>query len=351
MQINKKFWKNKKVFITGHTGFKGSWLAKLLIYLDAKVIGYSLREEKKSLYKELYLNKNLINIYANVKDYEKLKFEVNKHKPDIIFHLAAQPLVLESYRNPFETFETNIMGTLNLLEIIKNKKNIKNAIIITTDKCYKNDNKNKKFKETDELGGKDPYSWSKVCAELITNQYREHFQKTNITLCTVRSGNVIGPGDYGKDRIIPDIIKSINSNLNIVIRNPKATRPWQDILDVICGYIILAEKSYKNKFFNGSWNFGPNNIKEISVLDIVKKIIKLKKYKKNYKIINYKNAKEAKYLMLNSNKAKKQLNWKTNIIIDKSLVNIIKWNDLNNYKNKNTFVNQLIKKYLFDYAN
>ena len=315
--------------------------------MGANVKGYSLKPEKKSLFNEIGLKKKMYSILGDIRNYKKLNYEINNFKPEIIFHLAAQPLVLESYKDPLTTFQTNIMGTINLIESIKLNKFIKSSIIVTTDKCYRNNENKKKFVESDTLGGKDPYSWSKVCTEYIVKQYKEnYFDKSKKSISTVRSGNVIGSGDYGKDRIIPDIIKSINNNKVILIRNPKSTRPWQDVLDALFGYIILAEKQYNNSTFSGAWNFGPNNNKAISVKQIVDTFIKLISYKKKYKIIKKKFEKESKYLMLNSNKSKLLLNWKTKININLSLKNIILWNSLKDSKSKKIYINDLIDDYI-----
>ena len=309
MKINKSFWRNKKVLITGHTGFKGSWLTLLLKELDCNIIGYSLKPEKKSLFNEINL-KNIISYFNNINDFEKLNKVINKHKPSIVFHLAAQPLVIESYKNPYNTFDTNVFGSLNIIENIKINKFIKSSIIVTTDKCYKNKNNKQKFVETDSLEGKDPYSWSKVCTEYIAKSYaNDYFDKKNIGFSTARAGNVIGLGDYGKDRIITDIIQSMNQNKIIKIRNPNSIRPWQNVLDALFGYILLAQKSFNTNKFNGAWNFGPIKNDGLNVEQITKMMIKKTKYNKSYKIIKS-DFEEAKYLFLNSAKSAKELNWK-----------------------------------------
>jgi CDP-glucose 4,6-dehydratase len=348
MNIDKKFWKNKKVFITGHTGFKGAWLSFILSNLGSKVKGYSLKPENKSLYKEILLHKKIESNYSNIKNYRKLYKSINDFKPEILFHLAAQPLVLESYKDPLETFETNVKGTLNVMECVKNISGIKSIIIITTDKCYQNNEDKREYKESDTLGGKDPYSWSKVCAEYITNYYINNiFIKTTKRCATVRAGNVIGPGDYGENRIIPDIIKAINSNNTINIRNPKSIRPWQNILDALSGYMILANKLYNNGSFIGPWNFGPSKEKMINVETITKKLINISNYKKTYAVKKKKDEKEEfKYLKLNSNKALNRLKWKTKITIDQSINQIINWNNQKKLNNKKiNIANQMIDDY------
>ncbi len=346
MQINKKFWKNKKVFITGHTGFKGSWLSAILIHLNCKVMGYSLSPQNKSLFNQINLNKKIINNYSNVKDFNLLNKKISEFNPDILFHLAAQPLVIESYKDPLNTFETNILGTLNVLESIKLNKSIKSAIIITTDKCYKNLNKQIRFKESDPLGGNDPYSWSKVCAEYITSEYRKIFSNNKkLGISTVRAGNVIGAGDYGKNRIITDVIESINNDNKIILRNPKSIRPWQNVMDALFGYIILSEKSYGNLKYNGAWNFGPNNKKLESVENITKKLIKLSNFNKGYKILKNKQS-ESSYLNLNSEKSMKKLNWKTKLSVNETLIQIIEWNNLKNKNDRFKYIKRKIDQYI-----
>ncbi len=346
MIINKKFWKNKKILITGHTGFKGSWLILILKSLGSNIIGYSLHPEKKSLFNELILRKEIKNYYNDINDYKSFNKVLKKHKPQIIFHLAAQPLVIDSYKDPYYTFQTNVLGTLNVIENIKNISSIKSSVIVTTDKCYKNLNNKKKFKESDNLGGKDPYSWSKVCAEYIAESYiNNYFNNKNIGLSTVRAGNVIGLGDYGKHRIIKDIIESFNNNKIIKLRYPKSIRPWQNVVDALLGYIILAEKSYNNKKYNGAWNFGPDKDEKITVEEITKKMIKLQNFKKGYKLVKN-NFNEAKYLFLDSSKSLKQLKWKPVNNIDQTLEQIVEWNQT---KNKKKYIDMLLNNILLNY--
>ena len=262
IKINRKFWKNKKVFITGHTGFKGSWLSIFLTHLGAEVTGYSLKPNTNPSLFNLAKVNNVIkkSIIADIRDYKKLYSEIKKSKASIIFHLAAQPLVRLSYIHPKDTFDVNFSGTLNILQIIKRLKNISTGIIITTDKVY-NINKNKIFKETDSLGGLDPYSSSKVCVEYLFNSYNESFFKDNKQMiATVRAGNVIGGGDYSLDMLIPDIYKSANSKKSITLRNPSSIRPWQHVLEPLSGYLLLAQNIHSKKIKNiqQNWNFGPN---------------------------------------------------------------------------------------------
>jgi CDP-glucose 4,6-dehydratase len=332
MENLKKFWKKKKVLITGHTGFKGSWLCIILNLLEAKIYGYSLAPKKNSLFLKSKIQNSLIsNTYADINDLNKLKKFVKKNKPEIIFHLAAQPLVLESYKNPINTFSTNILGTVNLLEVVRKTNSIKSIIIITTDKVYKVDKKNISYSETDELGGYDPYSSSKVCTEVIVNSYvQSFFTKTKLKnkIATVRAGNVIGGGDYSENRLVPDIIRAINGKKKLLVRNPTQIRPWQHVLDPLMGYMLLAEKQYNNKIkiLDNCWNFGPNTKNFKKVIEIIKFFKKFINFE--YKIELNKKYNETKILKLNSVKAKKILKWRMKWDINKTLKKTIEWNNL-----------------------
>jgi len=334
----KKFWKRKKVFITGHTGFKGSWMCIFLNMFGANIYGYSLRPKKVSLFNQAKCKKFIKkNYFSDINNLKKLEKKINEVRPDILFHLAAQPLVSESFINPLETLNTNIMGTLNVLNCIKTNKSLKSIVIITTDKVYKIKNTNKYYNEQDELGGNDPYSASKVCAEIITLSYiNSFFKKTNIKnkVSTARSGNVIGGGDYSKNRLLPDIIKIINNKKSLTLRNPSHIRPWQHVIEPIFGYLKLAQSQYEKKILhkNPNWNFGPNKKSFIKVIDIVKKIKMQKKIR--LKIKKKQDFFETNDLKIDSKKAKKFLKWFSKWDLNKSLNNVIEWNDLFR-KNKN----------------
>ncbi len=346
----KRFWKNKKVLITGHTGFKGSWLSIMLNMLGANVYGYSLKPHKKSLFNQAncksFLKKN---IYADINNEKYFKKTISSLKPQILFHLAAQPLVSESFLKPVQTLQTNIMGTVNILDSIKKSNSIRSAVIITTDKVYKIKKNNNSYSEIDELGGKDPYSSSKVCAELVTNSFIEsYFKNTKIkkNVATARSGNVIGGGDYAKNRLFPDIINSINSNKTLLIRKPKNIRPWQHVIEPLMGYLMLAEIQYKKKINQEPfWNFGPNQNSFVSVNEIVKIVNNIKKLNTKRKINQ--NFFETKILKLNSNKAKKYLKWKSRWSLRKSINSVIEWNyQFNKYKNAKKICELQIENYL-----
>ncbi len=349
--MNKVFWKNRKVLVTGHTGFKGGWLTLVLLRLGANVTGLSLKESQKSFF-SLCKIKNKINknIYCNINNYIKLKKVILKNDPEIVFHLAAQPLVIESFINPISTLNTNIIGTANLLNALRYGKKIKSIVIVTSDKCYENSNK-KEYSENDKLGGADIYSASKSSSELITSAFRQSFfsNSKRVNIASARAGNVIGGGDFANNRIFPDIIKSYENKKQCIIRNPKHTRPWQHVLDPISGYIRLAEKLYnsKNNKFNNGWNFGPP-YENKSVQDIVNLI----RQEINLKIkINNKTNKfnESKSLNLNSKKSKKYLNWERKLNFKQSVKMTLNWY-LNSKTKKNNFeftlkqINEYFKK-------
>ena len=311
---------NKKIFVTGHTGFQGSWLTLWLKSLGAKVTGYSLLPPTKpSLFEILQLKQDINHIVGDVRDHSFLQKCLIKHKPDIVFHLAAQPLVRLSYEKPVDTFHTNIMGTVNLLEAIRNTQSVKAGIIITSDKCYENKEWDFAYRENDPLGGFDPYSASKGATEIVTSSYSRSFfhsnnKKRKIGIATVRAGNIIGGGDWAQDRIVPDCIRSIYSGKQILIRNPKSIRPWQHVLEPISGMLLLASKLWDNPHsYNESWNFGPNLSTNVTVKELVIQIIKELKQKPNWKDVskNTKNAvHEANFLRLDSTKANNLLGWR-----------------------------------------
>ena len=350
-KIDKTFWKGKKVFITGHTGFKGSWLSIFLTHLGAEVTGYSLKPlTKPSLFYLAKIDKLIKkSITADVRDYKKLHQEIKKSNSTIIFHLAAQPLVRMSYIHPKDTFDVNFSGTLNILQIIKRIKKISTGIIITTDKVY-DIKKNKIFKETDALGGLDPYSSSKVCMEYLFNSYQaSFFQQKKQMIATVRAGNVIGGGDYSLDRLIPDIYKSIHQGKSIQLRNPKSIRPWQHVLEPLSGYLLLAQRIHDNKIKKilQNWNFGPN----ISSCKSVKYLTNyLSNYLKIKVIIENKNKNifkpETSILRLSNYKSKKFLKWFPRWSINKSLDKIIEWNKLIKKQKPLTVCIDQIKEYL-----
>lgn len=346
----KSFWKNKKVFITGHTGFKGSWLTCVLNHLGAKISGYALDPiSKPNFFDNLNLSKFLSHDFRdNIQNFTSLNKAIKKTKPDIVFHLAAQSSVLVSYKNPEDTIKTNIFGTFNLLKSIKLNKSVKAAIIVTTDKVYLNEDKKINFNEDSKLGGHDLYSSSKACCEIITESFVKSFiEKQKCKIATVRSGNCIGGGDWTEDRIIKDCVEAFVSKKNLIIRSPNATRPWQHVMEPICGYLKLAEKLFNQngQKFIGSWNFGPSKT-NLSVLNLAK--IGKKVFNSKSKIIIRKNNKtnlhESKYLSLNSKKSFKYLNWKVYMKPENSLKLTFDWYKTF-YKNKKKVVELTISQF------
>jgi CDP-glucose 4,6-dehydratase len=326
-------YKNKKVFLTGHTGFKGSWMSVWLDMLGAKVKGYALKPERISLYSQIqhHLKKHE-SVIADIRDKKKLQKEIFSFQPDFIFHFAAQPLVRESYKIPVETFEVNAIGTANVLQVIRNLKKKCVVVIVTTDKVYENFEKDYAYKESDKLGGYDPYSASKAAAEIITNSFRLSFFHPNSfthhkkAIATARAGNVIGGGDYAEDRIIPDIFRSLSKSIVISIRNPKSIRPWQHILDPLQGYLTLAERMYNQpQKLADSFNFGPELNDALTVEELTKLVIKNWKGAK-FKVKKSENAPhEAGLLKLNIEKAKKELKWRPKWNAEQSIAKTMEW--------------------------
>lgn len=347
-----KNYKNKKIFVTGSTGFKGSWLCFWLHKMGAKVTGIGLKPEKGSIiFKTLKIDQIIKQYYFDITDYNKTNNLIIKFKPDLILHLAAQSVVSESYSSPLDTINTNIIGTANILESTRVNK-IKNLIIITSDKCYLNKEKNVGYRETDELGGYDNYSSSKAAAENIFNSYySSFFFGKNVKHATVRAGNVIGGGDFKKDRIIPDIIKAIIAKKSIEIRNPQSTRPWQHVLEPISGYLRLGELLMKNKIKKNtlpSWNFGPNKYNKATVLKVTQNILKIwKKSKIKIKIKKNKTFKETYLLSLNIEKSKKELGWTPKLNFAEIIKYTVDWYEA--YLKKEdmiSFTNSQIEKYV-----
>ena len=266
------FYKNKKVLITGHTGFKGTWLSKILINAGAKVIGYSLdAPTNPNLFSLSKIESGMISIIGDVRDYNHLKKVFDEFQPEIVLHLAAQPIVRDSYKNPLYTYETNVMGTANVCECVRLTPSVKSFLNVTTDKVYLNDDiPNHPFKEDEPLDGFDPYSNSKSCSELVTHSYKKSFFKDmNVSVSTARAGNVIGGGDFANDRIIPDCIRAVEKGEDIIVRNPYSTRPYQHVLEPLYIYLDICEKQYENKKYEGYYNVGPDDCDCINTGDLV----------------------------------------------------------------------------------
>jgi len=328
---NLNIFKNSRVIVTGHTGFKGSWLTAWLKQLGANVMGISLDlPTYPSHFEASKINLGIKDVRLNIQNGAKLEKKITAFKPNFIFHLAAQSLVGLSYKNPTTTWQTNVFGTLNILESIRKLKNVCNVVIITSDKCYFNREIHYGYKETDILGGKDPYSGSKASAELLVKSYISSFfssNKTKIRIATARAGNVIGGGDWANNRIIPDCVRSWSKNKKAELRNPNATRPWQHVLEAVGGYLCLAINLSFNKHLHGeAFNFGPNLSREYSVLELVKT---MGVYWKNisWKVIPKSRKKfyESELLRLNCNKAKKILKWKNILKFSETVEMITSW--------------------------
>ncbi|MFC1770747.1 CDP-glucose 4,6-dehydratase [Candidatus Margulisiibacteriota bacterium] len=316
MEIKSLFgsvFKNKKVLVTGHTGFKGSWLSLWLKELGADVIGCGLDPyTPKDNFVLCELSKKMVDIRQDIRDLDSLKSIFNKHNPEIVFHLAAQPLVRLSYDQPHETYETNVMGTINVLECIRQNKSVKTAVIITSDKCYENKERVQGYREDEPMGGFDPYSSSKGCAELVTAAYRNSFfsSASSAAISSARAGNVIGGGDWALDRLIPDCINALEQDKPVVIRKPSAVRPWQHVLEPLSGYLLLASKMVSDpKSFNQAWNFGPEPNTQTTVKELVQLILKNYGKGKAQYGENQKNPHEAGLLSLDITKARTKLNW------------------------------------------
>lgn len=328
MEKIKKFYKGKKILVTGATGFKGSWLSLWLYLLGAKVYGIGNNPNlNNKLFNELGLKKRIKLSLFDIRDYKKVDCLIKKIKPSLIFHLAAQPLISESYEKPYATFDINVRGTLNILESIKKYKFVKSTLFITSDKCYENVGKIVSYNENHRLGGVDPYSASKSSAELTIRAYRESFFKNaKQAISSVRAGNVIGGGDWSKNRLIPDVIRSLLKRKKIIIRNPNFNRPWQHVLEPLRGYLILAKKQYNNpKKYSSAWNFGtrPNSV--TSVKEIVGFMMKYWSQGNTTMTINKKEFYEQKNLQLDIRKAKKFLNWWPSYTIEKSVKITTDW--------------------------
>lgn len=350
--LNQSFWKEKKVLVTGHTGFKGTWLTLWLNSLGAKVIGFS---------QDPPTSPNMFHITEAANDCESCLGDINHfpqllqtiidNQPEIIFHLAAQPLVRKSYMNPAETFKTNVLGTVHVLEAARQTKSVRVIINVTSDKCYENnDMKNRIFKENDRFGGHDPYSASKGCAEIVTESFRKSFFNENSLydqrLASARAGNVIGGGDWAEDRLFPDIVRAFLHSKKMTIRYPKSVRPWQHVLEPLSGYILLAEKLWKDQTYSCGWNFGPIGKEMLTVDEIVKMSMDLwgKDIEINYDVNSHLH--ESTILLLDSSNAIQKLGWKPKLSMKSSIEWTIQW--YQNYEagmNMHEFTSNQIKKF------
>ena len=328
-KVNRVFWENKKIFLTGHTGFKGSWLSLWLQEMGADVMGYALEPPTTpSLFNVAKVGENMSSIIGDIKDLAFLKEKMTSFNPDILIHMAAQPLVRLSYSDPINTYETNVIGTANVLESARYCNNLKAVVSVTTDKCYENKEWLWGYREDEAIGGHDPYSSSKGCAELVTSAYRRSYFSDfdSPAIATARAGNVIGGGDWALDRLIPDTINAFSNHKKVEIRNPMAIRPWQHVLEPLSGYLILAEELYSNgQKFAQAWNFGPRNEDCKSVSWVLDKVISLWGEEVFWSLDDSSNPHEANLLKLDCSKAEYYMNWEPKWNINYALKKVVDW--------------------------
>jgi len=332
--MNAEFWCGKRVLLTGHTGFKGSWLSLWLQSMDAQVVGYALAPPTEpSLFEVAGVGAGMTSVIGDILDLEHLRSVFAEHKPEIVIHMAAQPLVRYSYAEPVETYSTNVMGTVNLLEAVRGTPGVKAVVNVTTDKCYENREWAWGYRENEAMGGYDPYSSSKGCAELVTAAYRNSFfnsatfnVKHSIAIASARAGNVIGGGDWAEDRLIPDIMRAITQGRSVTIRNPHAIRPWQHVLEPLSGYLKLAQKLYEEgAAYAEGWNFGPNDEDAKPVQWIVEQLTQSWGEGASWLLDGGEHPHEAHYLKLDCSKAKGRLDWHPRWHLDEALKRIVDW--------------------------
>jgi len=331
--VNPAFWKGKRVLLTGHTGFKGSWLSLWLQSMGAQVVGYALAPPTNpSLFEVAEVGKEMTSIIGDIRDLERLRAVFAEHRPEIVFHMAAQSLVRYSYIEPVETYSTNVMGTVNLLEAVRGMDSVKAVLNVTSDKCYENREWVWGYRENEAMGGHDPYSNSKGCAELVTAAYRnsyfhpEKYTEHGVALASCRAGNVIGGGDWADDRLIPDIMRAITQGEPVHIRNPHAIRPWQHVLEPLAGYLLLAQKLWEDGAAYGEgWNFGPNDEDAKPVSWIVERLTKAWGEGASWEPDGGDHPHEAHYLKLDCSKAKARLDWLPRWHLDETLGKIVDW--------------------------
>lgn len=322
------FYNGKRIFVTGHTGFKGAWLCKILTKAGAIVTGYSLTPPTTpSLFEIADIDKDVTSVIGDIRDYNSLKSAFDKCEPEIVFHLAAQPIVRDSYKNPSFTYETNVMGTVNILECVRNSNCVKSFLNVTTDKVYLNREREEGYREDEMLDGFDPYSNSKSCSELVTHSYKNSFfADKSIGISTARAGNVIGGGDFANDRIIPDCVRSVISGKEMIIRNPNSTRPYQHVLEPLFAYLMIAAKQYEDVSYAGWYNVGPDDCDCFKTGNLVELFAKYWDKGFSYKIKGEENAPhEATFLKLDCTKLKSVFDWKPRWNLDKAVEKVVEW--------------------------
>jgi len=327
-----EFWSKRKVFLTGHTGFKGSWLSLWLQSLGAEVTGYALEPPTQpNLYDLAGVKSGMESIEGDVLDLKHLHRAVQEHRPEVIFHLAAQSLVRRSYEDPVGTYATNVQGTVHILEAVRDIPSVRSVVIVTTDKCYENREDQRGHRETDRLGGDDPYSSSKAAAELATAAFRKSFflsgrREAKAGVASARAGNVIGGGDWAADRLIPDVMRAVLEGRELLIRHPHAVRPWQHVLDPLCGYLMLAERLWQDpERFSESWNFGPDESETLSVSSVLERLRELWGPGLSWQFDGGAHPHEARYLKLDCTKAKAELGWEPHWNLDSALGATVRW--------------------------
>jgi len=342
------FYKNKKVFLTGHTGFKGTWLCRTLLQSGAEVTGYALQPPTTpSLFEQTDTKKNIHSITGDIRNKDALVKELTDAKPDIVFHLAAQPIVRFSYREPTATYETNVMGTVNILEAVRQTPSVKSFVNITTDKVYENKEWHWGYRENENLCGYDPYSNSKSCSELVTYSFRNSFftSENSPAISTARSGNVIGGGDYAEDRIIPDCIRAANEKKEIIVRNPHSTRPYQHVLECLYGYLLLAEKQYSDKSIQGAYNFGPNDESCVTTGDLASLFCAAWGSGASWRVQGDGGPHEANFLKLDCSKAKAVLGWKPHWDIKTAIEKTVEFAKAKSDSERLACIDRQIKEY------
>ncbi|TAJ82294.1 MAG: CDP-glucose 4,6-dehydratase [Gallionellaceae bacterium] len=333
MVVNPDFWCGKRVLLTGHTGFKGGWLSLWLQSMGAQVVGYALAPPTSpSLFEVAEVGKDMTSIIGDIRDLERLRAVFAEYRPEIVIHMAAQPLVRYSYIEPVDTYSTNVMGTVNLLEAVRNTNSVRAVVNVTSDKCYENREWVWGYRENEAMGGYDPYSNSKGCAELVTSAYRnsyfhpEKYSTHGVAVASGRAGNVIGGGDWANDRLIPDIMRAITQDKPVNIRNPYAIRPWQHVLEPLSGYLLLAQQLYKDGVDCAEgWNFGPHDADAKPVQWIVEKLTKTWGEGASWILDGGEHPHEAHYLKLDCSKAKARLDWQPRWHLEDALGAIIDW--------------------------
>lgn len=350
LMVDLEFYNGKKVFITGHTGFKGTWLCQILKNAGAIITGYSIDiPTKPNLFELSNIEKDIISIKGDIRDLENLKKAFQASKPEIVFHLAAQSLVIESYKNPTFTYETNVIGTVNILECIRNSDTVKSFVNITTDKVYQNNEWEWGYRENDVLNGFDPYSNSKSCSELVTSSYKQSFFADNsVKISTARAGNVIGGGDFAKNRIIPDCIRAAINGKNITLRNPNSIRPYQHVLEPLFAYLLIAEKQYKDAKYCGSYNIGPEYKDCITTGKLA--TIFCEKWGENltWNSESINGLHEANFLKLDCSKMKATFNWRPRWNVEQAIEKTVEF--AKEYVNKKD-IQKCMKKQIKEYSN